>query len=283
MPALRTLAVLALALFLTADALAQRPRTRGTTGSRATPLASSNTITGYDRGTVRTLGLSGTQGAHMETLMAPGAGWIYGVEIGEKGDQPCYLGIWAVEGTAPAPGYPVAFDRCAGAVNDGSVAALGFDQARNQEDWRRARRTLTAMAAGIPIYTDIRAIGFLFTTALDGSNPAPPLPALDGDPIALDGIGVCQRNSNDEMKGLRIHGSRLSTSGTQLGTDPIVTTQAQTAGGVTIPAGVRINEEFRRPNCSANNGGWKPIRTCASGEVLVGLDIHYKFPGVTGN
>lgn len=215
--------------------------------------------------------------------MAPGNGWIYGIEIGEKGDQPCYLGIWAVEGTAPAPGVPVAFDRCAGDVNEGSVAALGFEKARNREDWQRARRIATGMAIGIPIYTTIRTTGILFTSALDNSNPAPPLPTYEGDPMALDGVGICQRNSNDEMKGLRIYGTQLGFEGTRLETSPIVTESDQVITSVTIPAGSRITESFQRPNCSANNGGWNPIRTCNAGEVIVGLDIHYKYPGLMGN
>ena len=213
----------------------------------------------------------------METLMAPGNGWIYGVEIGEKADQPCYLGIWAVEGTAPAPGFPVAFNRCEDEANDRSVAALGFAQAKNREDWRRARRTATTLAIHIPIYSEIRAAGFLFSAALDHSNPAPPLPVMEGEPVALDGIGVCQNTSNDEMKGIRIHGSTLDLSGVRIDPDPIVTTSAQTVAGVTVPAGARRNQSFERPNCS-NSDGWQPIQTCREGEVLVGLDIHYKFP-----
>ncbi|MEM6287486.1 MAG: hypothetical protein AAF845_10045 [Bacteroidota bacterium] len=279
MRALLLAAALLLSLPPSADAQIQRAG-RGAVSLQPAMVDKPPAITGYQRGSVRTLSVSGTTGEHRETLMAPGNGWVYGVEIGEKSDQPCYLGIWATEGTAPAPGFPVAFDRCDGDVNDGSVAALGFEQGRNREDWRRARRAATALAIGIPIYSEVRAVGALFSTAFDNSNPAPPLPVYEGVPAALDGIGVCQRNSNDEMKGLRIHGATLDLSGSRIGTDPIVTTSAQAVGGVTIPAGSRRNEEFRRPNCSHNNGGWQPIRTCRADEMLVGLDIHYKFPSI---
>ncbi|MEM1056043.1 MAG: hypothetical protein AAGI52_10990 [Bacteroidota bacterium] len=272
-----------LTAFLVYDAAAQVTRGGRSPMPVQRTVEAPNKITGYDRGNVRTLSISGTTGTHSETVMAPGDGWIYGIEMGERSDQPCYLGIWATEGTAPAPGYPVAFDRCDGDVREGSVAALGFEKANNREDWRRARRILTSLTLHVPIYSEVRSIGLLFSAAFDNSNPAPPLPVVGDAPVALDGVGICQRNSNDEMKGLRIHGSRLDLDGSRVETSPIVTTSAQTAGGVTIPAGARVNEEFKRPNCSANNGGWKPIRTCAANEVLVGLDIHYKFPGITGN
>ena len=279
---LQRLGLAALCLVLAHAAAAQRPMTRsGVTrsGGLSRP-GTPEAITGYSRGAVHTRAVSGTTGAHSETLLAPGNGWIYGLEIGEKADQPCYLGLWAVEGTAPAPGFPVAFDHCDGEVNDNSVASLGFDYGRSQQIWQSARQMLTTHLIGIPIYQEIRTTGILFSHALDHSDPRPPLPALDGKPVALDGVGICQRNANDEMKGLRIHGSTLGLSGPHIVPEPIVTTSPRVVAGITIPAGSRVNEEFKRPNCSNSSGGWKPIRTCASGEVLVGLVVHYKFPTV---
>lgn len=287
MPALRLLAFALLAILLVPDALAQRPTLR----PRAVPSPKASTraqttqpaaITGYARGSVRTLPISGTRGTNMETLMAPGSGWVYGIEIGENQDQPCYVGLWAVEGTAPAPGFPVAFNRCVDEPTPRSIAALGFEKGRNQEDWRRARQVATGLAIGIPIYTEIRVTSALIAAAFDNSDPSPPLPVVNGEPMSIDGVGVCQNTSNDEVKGLRIHGSTLDMSGSSIETDPIVTTAPQSVGGYTIPAGTRRNISFERPNCS-NNDGWKTVETCRADEVLVGLDLHYKFPGWGGN
>jgi hypothetical protein len=229
-------------------------------------------ITGYSRGTVQTLPVSGTASTNMETILAPGNGWIYGLEIGEKSDQPCYLGIWSVEGAAPAPGFPTAFLRCDGDVNQTSVKTLGFEYARTSNAWNALRQYGPTMAMGLPIYSEVRAIGGLLAL----SNAHPPAPIIDGTPVALDGVGICQRSSNQELKGLRAHGSSLITTGARVTTAPIVTTEAQVVSGATIPAGVRRNAQTDRPNCNS----WKEIQTCPADQVLVGLDVHYRLPTV---
>lgn len=239
----------------------------------AAPAAGSpGAIQGYVRGAVRTLPVTGTPGPHRETIMAPGNGWVYGLEMGEKADQPCHLAIWSVEGSARPPSVPTTFSRCAGDVNNTSVKTLGFEYARTSNAWNALREYGPSMALGIPIYSEIRAIGGLLAL----SNAHPPAPFIDGVPVALDGVGICQRSSNDELKGLRAHGATLNTTGAAVATSPIATTAQEVVAGVTIPAGARRNAEVKRPNCNS----WQAIRTCAANEVLVGLEVHFKRPFV---
>jgi hypothetical protein len=269
----RALLVAALTLPASLPVSAQRlGRANGGVLARQGAAPAQAAISGYARGSVQTLGISGTTGDHMETILAPGNGWIYGLEIGEKADQPCYLGIWAVEGAVPAPGFPTAFDRCAGSVTETSVKTVGFAYASTQSAWNAVQQFGPGIAIGLPGYSEIQLVRALFAA----SNANPPLPFVGGEPVALDGLGICQRNGNDELKGLRVHGSMLDLSGASVVANPIVTTQPTVAGGVTIPPGARRNEQAQRPNCNS----WQTIRTCPSGKVLVGLDVHYKFPNI---
>lgn len=268
------------AVAVASHAHAQAPRTAAPrTGAPALsatggPAAAQTTapITGYARGAVRTLPVSGTAGDHMETILAPGNAWVYGLEIGEKANQPCYIGLWAVEGSAPAPGFPTAFERCGGGVTETSIKTLGFEYARSSNAWEALRQHGAAVAIGLPVYTEVHAVAGLLAL----SNAHPPAPFVGESPVALDGVGICQRSNNDELKGLRAHGATLDTRGPRLKAAPIVTTEAQSVAGATIPAGARRNEQVTRPNCNA----WREIQTCPADHILVGLDVHYKFPTV---
>ncbi|GAB5537215.1 MAG: hypothetical protein Rubg2KO_34640 [Rubricoccaceae bacterium] len=82
---------------------------------------------------------------------------------------------------------------------------------------------------------------------------------LGDNPIAMKGLEVCQRNSNDRMKGLRVRGVRLSNT-----------------GGATIRTRPhrRDNGQWYQPKIERTNcNDWDDMVMCPNQQVVVGVRI----------
>ena len=82
--------------------------------------------------------------------------------------------------------------------------------------------------------------------------------AGDEAPRAIHGLSVCQRRSNDRLKGMSVVGSDIQTSGPRRN------------GG--------LNSSQERPNCN----DWNPRVTCPSGEVAIGLKVEFRGESAVG-
>ncbi|MEL6616047.1 MAG: hypothetical protein AAFQ43_09935, partial [Bacteroidota bacterium] len=99
-----------------------------------------------------------------------------------------------------------------------------------------------------------------------------------GTPYAINGLQVCQRSSNDLLKGLRTYNAWLDLRDTPVSTEPHLKTvvdnlTAEDAAAGRTPEAIEVpNElEFERPNCNE----WVAQRFCPEGQVGIGLDVHY--------
>lgn len=90
----------------------------------------------------------------------------------------------------------------------------------------------------------------------DGTNSTVQLETTLSRGFAATGVQVCQRRTNDRVKGLRLTGSRW-----ELDQD----------------AGIRLREEAQEtdeaPNC---NGNWQPAVSCPAGMVASGAVGHFR-------
>lgn len=223
----------------------------GSSGSVATPNPPDGPLYHNAIGTTR---ISGNGDDRVRTLTAPDGAWLIAIRMAERSDDPCY-----VEAFYTTEGYVTGPDR------DESIGDtyLTFDEC-GENGPTLASRNLVSM--GIE------------------NNP----PLIGGEPYAFNGddelvgittLQVCQRSSNDLVKGIAITGVTLDLGRTPVGTTPYTQevyyapSPTQLAQGQTEPYPVTqpVTHGFTRPNCN----DWKAERSCSDGKVAVGLEIHY--------
>lgn len=174
-------------------------------------------------------GLSGDPGLN-STVIQWGAGWIlHGVGFGERRDRPCYIQS-SFSRQVPGGREDV------GTYRDGNQVRGVRVEVETQEE-----RTCEG---GSETASSRRYLSYNNST---------------GDPVrAVHGVRVCQRASNDRIKGIRILGSEITKDGPDR--DP----------------GLAITEE--RTNCN----DWNDPVLCPTGEVAVALRVEYRGESAVG-
>jgi hypothetical protein len=198
-------------------------------------------------GAGRTTWVSGSQDDRVRNLMAPEGGWLVGIRMGEWSDDPCSLDAYfATEAWATSRStqddeirggeLEVRFDQC-GETGESALSAhlLSFAKTSN-------------------------SFTYDYPLALYGDDEVP---------HAINGIQVCQRESNDLLKGLRILGGTLDLDDTPVDVEQIMTMVPDiSTGGLREARALKV---FERPNCNA----WHTERSCPEGQVATGVEVHY--------
>lgn len=205
-------------------------------------------------------GTSGTSSSSFETfdLVVPDGGWVYGIEIGELSDEPCHLNLlWATIDNGEFAFSERPFSQCYSAEpTRHSLTRVGMAAYDTHSEW-----VLSWPELGV-----VGPIGAMIVGTIGAfDNSAPRFPSFatsDGDPYALKGIGICQRDGNDKMKGISVRGVTLRRGSNRMNTRPV-----QDADDAWI------EDTFQRPNCN----DWQPTRSCANGEVVVGTRLFYEY------
>lgn len=220
----------------------------GSSGSAATP---DRPLVHDAVGTTR---ISGNSDDRVRTLTAPDGAWLIAIRMAERSDDPCFV-----------QAFYTTEDYVTGPNRDESIGDtfLEFDQCGDNGP-TLASRNLISMG----IENNIPIVGGE-PYAVNG----------DGELVGITTLQVCQRSSNDLVKGLAITGVTLDLGQTPVGTSRYTEevaeppTAAQLAQGQTSPQVVTrpVTHRFTRPNCN----DWKAERSCSNGKVAVGLEIHY--------
>ena len=178
------------------------------TSTDAGPLAA---VDDMSHGSTTIMDVSGTNASGGYNLMVPDGGYVYGIEMKERANKPCYVSLrWATYDDGDPTYSASSFNRCDGNPTNSS-------------------RT----------YANIST-----------SETAP---------RALKGIQVCQRNSNDRAKGLRVRGVDLSnTGGSTIRTRPYKRTN-----------GRWVENDDQQTNCN----DWDDMVMCPNQQVVVGVRI----------
>ena len=245
------LASLLAALALLFPGLASAQLVRSTT-----PLQPASQIYVEDmgHGRVSTAELSGTNLSGGVPLMVPDGGWVYGIELGERSDQPCHLVLkWATIDDDEIVLAETPFSDCYGEPTSRSVTALGFSYADTRDEWILGGWELLYTGT---FHASIAANAI--AQAFDNSVPRNPRPIMDGKLVGLKGLQVCQRNRNDELKGLAVRGVTLEPTPTRFNTRPIRN-----------PNNSWMRPEFGRPHCN----DWDDMEVCPNGQVMVGVHV----------
>ena len=230
-----------------------------------TPLqpASQIAVPDMGHGALHIARISGTDHGIEADLVVPDGGWVYGIEIGERADVPCHIALrWATIDDDDIALASNVLTLCHGQPTSRSLTSVGFNYRESYDEW-------VSGMAGTLLFGGPLGLNILANTAMgafDNSVPRHPLPYLDNannDLVALKGLKVCQRNSNDRMKGLAVRGVTLRDGGSRFNTRP-------------IRRGGRWQEpSFERPNCN----DWDDMEVCPSGQVMVGVRIEGEATG----
>lgn len=250
--------LLILALLLPLSASAQLSPVRS--GGLQPTTLSQAAVPDMGHGTRSTARVSGTDHGLNFEVVVPDGGWVYGIELGEKSDVPCHLRLrWATIDDDEISVASSIASACHGNPTSRSMTAVGFNYRTSYDEWA-GTWTETFTVGGGPL--GLNLIGNAIADAFDNSIPRYPMPFLNrtnNPPVALKGVKVCQRNSNDRMKGLAVRG---------------VTLQRDAANGRFNTRPVRTNgrwsePSFERPNCN----DWDDMEVCPNGEVMVGVRV----------
>lgn len=205
---------------------------------------------------------SGTSSSSFETfdLVVPDGGWVYGVEIGELSDEPCHFNLlWATIDNGEFAFSERPFSQCfTSGPSRHSLMRVGMAAYDTRAEW-----VLTWPEIGVIGPVGAMIVGTI--GSFDNSSPRyPSFATSDGNPYALKGIGICQRDGNDKMKGINVRGVTLHR-----GPDRLNTTRVQTSPGNWI------EDTFERPNCN----DWQPMQMCENGQVVIGARLFYELMG----
>ena len=252
---LRLSLLLALLVGLLAADAADAQITRSAVRSGTPMMAQSQTsVEDMGHGNRTTGRISGTNLSGGVDLLVPDGGGVYGVELGERSDQPCHLVLkWATIDNDEMSLAETPFSNCYGEPTSRSVTAVGMAYADTRDEWVLGGWELLYTGT---FHASIAANAI--AQAFDNSVPRNPRPIVDGQLVGLKGLKVCQKNSNDEMKGLAVRGVSLLPTSTRFNTRPLRHSN-----------GSWIEESFARPHCN----DWDDMEVCGNGEVMVGVRV----------
>lgn len=231
---------------------------------RATPSqglspASQIAVPDMGHGTLTTVRTSGTDAGIDVDYVVPDGGWVYGIELGERSDVPCHLELkWATIDDDDITVATTPITACHGTPTRRSLTSVGFNYVNSYEEWSGTWLETFTIGGG-PL--GLNLIANSIAGAMDNSVPRHPLPYLNDSGrslVGLKGLQMCQRNSNDRMKGLRVRGVTLRDGGTRFNTRPIRTN-----------SGAWQQPSFERPNCN----DWDDMEVCPNGQVMVGVRV----------
>jgi hypothetical protein len=193
------------------------------------------------------------------TLNAVRNGWLVGFSMLERKDDPCRITIYSankqfvtgpnradqVDGDGSSKGQSDLFLVCDGDAEPGSEKLLAF----NSTDYK-----------------------------ITQNYPYAYRPAGVDMPYAINSIKVCQRRSNQLLKGAKIQAVGLSFEKdsvvtSQIMSDKTVVPSAAEAAKGAVPEIRKVfaSAEFERPNCN----DWQPTLMCPKGLVATGVIVHY--------
>ncbi|MEM1115087.1 MAG: hypothetical protein AAF845_00450 [Bacteroidota bacterium] len=280
---MRLLLAAALAVTLSASATAQsgtfsQGSSSGQRISNTPPAALSQPPTAHRHTSVSTLPVSGSTARRGATLRAPNGAWVYGISLGERADNPCYLSLWwarLVDGDIHL-GLSE-FQRCnRGGPTNISLTSVGMNTVPSWDEY-------LADLGGIPTVDGLGQARYVYPLAListpgfavlhpvetyqnigamfNGGTPRYPIFHRGDDLTALKSLQVCHNDNNQEMKGLSVRG---------------VTVDLQRRPNARTRPIRRSNGQWDtdgayRPNCDDR----QPVRACPNQQVIVGTTIRF--------
>jgi len=191
------------------------------------------------------------------TLNAVRNGWLVGFSMLERKDDPCWITIYSankqfvtgpnradqVDGDGSSRGQSDTFLACDG--DAGSAKLLAF----NSTDYK-----------------------------ITQNYPYAYRPAGVDMPYAINSIQVCQRRSNQLLKGAKIQAVGLSFEKDSVVTSQIMRDETVVPSAAEVSKGavpeirkVFASADFERPNCN----DWQPTLMCPKGQVATGVIVHY--------
>ncbi|MEM6285603.1 MAG: hypothetical protein AAF845_00455 [Bacteroidota bacterium] len=224
---------------------------------------------------VSTLAISGDAAERRQSLRAPNGAWVYGISLGERADNPCYLSLWWATAEDGRVDLGLSeFQACnRGGPTNHSLSSIGMrtvpswdalvseyhvdvdDPSPTIDAYNTYMNVIHVLSHPSEAYQNLAAM-------FNGGTPRYPILHRGGELTAIKSLSVCQKESNQEMKGLTARGVTLTLTPSD-------------SRGRTRPIqdgnGEWINNGVYRPHCDHR----RAFRACPNGQVVIGVDIHY--------
>lgn len=255
--------LLAIALVVTLSASASAQITQGGPSNFRITVPPS-----FHHTSVSTLPISGVRARRGHALRAPDGAWVYGISIGERADNPCYLSLWWARVVDSEVRLGVSeFQRCNNGPTNISLTSVGMNTVPSWDEyldgWPTDSGNLLAdgnmtlvmsIAHPVETYQNLAAM-------FNGGTPRYPLLVRDDNLTALKSLQVCHNDNNQEMKGLSVRGVTVNLRHTpNARTRPIRDSYGQWD-----------SDGAYRPNCDDR----QPVRACPNQQVIVGTTIRF--------